>query len=263
MTGMRNPGMREAGAVAALSLVAVLACADPLGPSDIYPAVIEAPAVELTGPERLAYEEDAVRLALRRLAETGSPALGDVVPPQGLVASLYNALVHVHGVSHPVRDTVVEVYRIRTFPEPPTREIMVRVDPSEPWTDAWKELNARTGNEAVDALVDAYELSVREYYRWSFGEVAVLRAGRPLNATALATRFEPIPGVIWPERNGAVGDGNDIRAAPHGDGWRLDYSVGFGDCPAGCIHRHTWSFAVSAGGAVSFLGRSGPPPPWH
>jgi hypothetical protein len=58
-----------------------------------------------------------------------------------------------------------------------------------------------------------------------------------------------------------VGDGPDIRASVHGEGWRLDYSVGFGDCPAGCIYRHTWSFAVSGDGVVTFLGRSGEPPP--
>jgi hypothetical protein len=249
------------GVPAALTLAVVLGCADPIGPADVYPLVLEPAGVQLTEAERLAYEEDAVRLAIRRLAETGSPALRDVIPPAGLVASLKNALVHVHATSHPVRDTVIDLYRIRTFPEPATREIMVRVDPTQGWTAAWREYNARTGNQAVDALVETYGLSVRAYYQWSIGEVAMLRSSRPLNAAALATRFEPIPGVIWAERNGAVGDGPDIRASVHGEGWRLDYSVGFGDCPAGCIYRHTWSFAVSADGVVTFLGRSGEPPP--
>jgi hypothetical protein len=255
-------GRTRDGVVAVvLALGVVAGCADPLGPGDAFPLLVDAAEVELTDQQRLVYQEDAVRLAIRRLEETGSSAVLEVDPPAKLVASLFNALVHVHGATHPVRDTVIDVYRIRTFPEPATREIMVRVDPSRPWTDAWKELNARTGNSLVDALVGQYELSVRAYYRWSIGDVAVLRSARPLNATALATRFEPIPGVIWAERNGAGGDGNDIRARPHGDGWRLDYSVGFGDCPAGCIHRHAWSFGVSAAGDVTFLGRSGPPPP--
>jgi hypothetical protein len=246
---------------ALLAALGALGCADPLVPGPPYPLVLEANQVELSGPQRLAYEEDAVRLAIRRLVETSSPAASDVIPPQALVMSLYHALVHVHGASHPVRDSVVDLYRVRTFPDPATREIMVRVNPAYEWAAAWKELNARTGYAAIDSLVDEYDLSVREYYRWSIGDVAVLRAGQPLNAAALATRFAPIPGVIWAERNGAGGDGNDIRARPWGDGWRLDYSVGFGDCPAGCIHRHTWSFGVGKTGVVTFLGRSGPPPP--
>jgi hypothetical protein len=27
------------------------------------------------------------------------------------------------------------------------------------------------------------------------------------------------------------GDGADIRVNRSGDGWRLDYSIGYGDCP--------------------------------
>lgn len=244
-----------------LPVVWAVGCTDPMAPDGAFPVVLEPSQVELSEPQRLAYQEDAVRLAIRRLAETGSPALSDVNPPDALVASLYNALVHVHGTSHPVRDSVIDLYRIRTFPDPATREIMVRVDPAYEWTAAWRELNARAGDPAIDSLVDQYDLSVRAFYEWSIGDVAVLRAGRPLNAVALATRFESIPGVVWAERNGAIGDGDDIRARLWGDGWRLDYSVGFGDCPAGCINRHAWSFAVAQSGAVTFLGRSGPPPP--
>lgn len=249
------------GVTLVLAIGLLTGCTELLGPgSDGYPLLPEVADAQLSEPERLQYEEDAVRLAIRHLVETDSPARDDVRPPPALVASLYRALVHVHLSSHPARDSVVDRYAIHTFPEPATREVMVRVDPQQTWTHAWKALNATTGNAAVDALVTEYALSVREYYRWEIGEVAVLRAASPLNATALAARFEGIPGVIWAERNGAGGDGHDIRATRHGDGWRLDYSIGFGDCPAGCIHRYTWSFSVSAAGEVSFLGTSGQAP---
>lgn len=245
-----------------LGALVTAGCADPAGLEGAhdYPLVVEPAELELAPLERAAYEEDAVRLAIRRLHATASPDTNAVNPPAALVASLYNALLHVHGSSYAARDSVVDVHGIHTFPDPATREIMVRVDPARSWTHAWKALNAETGNAAVDALVAEYELSVREYYEWSIGDVAVLRAARPLNAAALAARFEPIPGVIWAERNGAGGDGNDIRAQPHGDGWRLDYSIGFGDCPAGCIGRYAWSFGVSAAGEVTFLGTTGNPP---
>lgn len=254
--------MKDARGVAALLAVCLVAgCTELLGPdSGGYPLLQEVSDAQLSEPERLEYEEDAVRLAIRHLVERESPARNEVRPPPALVASLYRALVHVHLSSHPARDSVVEEHAIHTFPEPATREVMVRVDPEHAWTHAWKALNATTGNPAVDALVTDYELSVRQYYEWSIGEVALLRADKPLNATALAARFAPIPGVVWAERNGAGGDGGDIRATRHDDGWRLDYSIGFGDCPASCIHRYTWSFSVSAAGEVSFLGTSGQAP---
>jgi hypothetical protein len=95
------------------------------------------------------------------------------------------------------------------------------------------------------------------------GDVALLRTSRPLNMAALAARFATVPGVIRAEPNCCVGDGNDIRARPENGGWRLEYSVGFGDCPAGCTGRRVWSFAVDNTGAVRYLGASGDPlPSW-
>lgn len=245
-----------------IALAIAAGCSELAGPDGAgFPLIVD---VDLPVAQQQAYQEDAVRLAIRELRQSGSRARHDVEPPVALVQSLFNSLAAVYATSHPARDSVIEIYGIRTFPYPGTREIMVRVNPSHSWTQAWRAKNALTGNPAVDALVTQYGLTVREYYYWTIGDVAVLRSAGPLNAAALAKRFETISGVVWAEENGAMGDGNDIRATRHGDGWRLDYSVGFGDCPAGCIERHTWSFAVAADGSVTFLGASGPPvPPPH
>jgi hypothetical protein len=249
-------------AAAAAALV-LGGCAELFAPGDgAHVPNLPPAAVQLTPAQQLVLEEDAVRLALRHLAATNTPALQEVEPPAALVGSLFNALAAVHGLTHPARDTVVNVYRIRTFPNPPVWEIMVRVEPGAPWTAAWRGKQALTGYAPVDELVNRWDLTIREYYYWSIGEVAVLRAGRPLNMQALAARFAALNGVVWAEPNGFGGDGNDIRARVQDGGWRLDYSVGYGDCPAGCTSRHTWSFHVGSGGAVSYLGSagSGPPP---
>jgi hypothetical protein len=240
-----------------------LGCQEIAGPVAGFPVVPRTGGVELTAAERLAYEEDAVRLALRHGAATGAPGMDRVEPPAALVESLFNALTAVHGAAHPARDTVIDVFGIRAFPNPPVFEVMVRVDPAVAWTRPWSTGQALTGNAAVDDLVTRYGMSVRQYYRWSIGEVALLRASRPLNMAALAARFATMPGVIWAEPNGYAGDGNDIRARPQSGGWRLEYSVGFGDCPAGCTGRRVWTFAVDSTGAVRYLGGSGDPlPSW-
>jgi hypothetical protein len=236
------------------------ACSDPVAhDGGDAPRLNDAPVAQLPPALAATYREDAVRLAIRHLTETNSPARHDVEPPVALVNSLLAALAQVYATPHPARDSVVGIYPIRTFPRPATWEVTVNISPAHGWTAAWRAGNARTGNSRVDALVDAYGLSVRQVYNWPVtGIFVVLRADRPLHAAALAARFDRIPGVIWAEQNGFTGDGNDIRASRHGDGWRLDYSVGFGDCPAGCGGRHTWSFSVSATGGVRYLGSSGP-----
>lgn len=44
-------------------------------------------------------------------------------------------------------------------------------------------------------------------------------------------------------------------------GFRITFVVGWGDCPAGCIDKHQWIFDVTADGAVTLAGESGPPAP--
>lgn len=245
---------RPARILAAIALVFPgTGCDAMLGPGDDFPLVPDQGDEELNPVERSAYAEDAVRLALRYLSELDSPALADVEPPAALVASLYNALVRMDGFAHPARDSAAGIH---TFPRPETREIMVRVDPAHEWANAWRAGEAQTGDPAVDHLVTTYGLAVDRFYRWTIGDYAVLRSADPLNAEALASRFRGIPGILAAHTNGVAGDGNDIRARARDDGWRLDYSIGSGDCPSGCIHRHTWSFLVDDQGTVRYLGVS-------
>jgi hypothetical protein len=46
-----------------------------------------------------------------------------------------------------------------------------------------------------------------------------------------------------------------------GDGFTVTFQVGWGDCPAGCINNHTWTFAVSKDGAVAITAEQGQPVP--
>jgi hypothetical protein len=43
--------------------------------------------------------------------------------------------------------------------------------------------------------------------------------------------------------------------------FQVVYRVGWGDCPAGCIDQHTWTFRVSTDGAVELLAEGGSPLP--
>jgi len=45
------------------------------------------------------------------------------------------------------------------------------------------------------------------------------------------------------------------------DGFTVTFEVGWGDCPSGCIDRHSWTYAVSRDGAVTLTDESGSPVP--
>ena len=45
------------------------------------------------------------------------------------------------------------------------------------------------------------------------------------------------------------------------DGWAVTVEIGWGDCPAGCIDKHRWTFTVDQAGAVTKTGETGPAVP--
>lgn len=207
------------------------------------------------------YREDAAELALRLVMQRKSPSGNSVELPADLVQTLYNALIQVYRATDlPARNLVVDTYNIHTLPRPHTRELLVTVDPTQPWTRAWRDGKQLTGNAEIDALMKRFDLKLAKYF--SSLNIASVQAGRPLNTPALAKLLTNIKGVRSAEASGST-DGSDIRAEFKGSYWQLDYILGFGDCPSGCTGRTTWRFNVYPNRSVKFAGRSGdaPPPP--
>ncbi len=208
------------------------------------------------------YRKDAEQLALRWLVEEGATSDNDVELPSDLIQTFYNVLIQVYQATDlPARHLVVNTYKIHTFPKHNTRDLLVGVDPAKAWTEAWRNGKQLTGNAEIDALMKQFDLELKGYLSGS--NIAVLRTGRALNTLALAKLLTPIEGVRYADDSSVGGDSSDIRAEFKGSYWQLDYSVGFGDCPAGCSQRTTWTFHAYPDGTVQFAGRSGdaPPPP--
>lgn len=205
---------------------------------------------------RAAYREDAARLAARI---RGADA--EVELPAALVTSLYEALVRVSEFNHPARDSIVDIYQVHSWGNPPLREILVGVDPAAAWVAQWRAGSRLTGNSQVDALMEQHRLELVRYHDWGSGHTVLLRPAEPLNIAALAARFRAIPGVTLAGGNVQAGGGNDLQATALGSVWRLEYSLGWGDCLSGCGNQHIWSFDVRPDGSVLYRGSTGLPAP--
>jgi hypothetical protein len=127
------------------------------------------------------------------------------------------------------------------------------------WVNAWVQGSQTTGYVPVDRLVDTWKLKVRRMnLLQSMNEwMAELESGTPLNIKALSRQFVGLDGILHAEPNGLGGDGADITGEHDADGVTLRFSVGWGDCPSGCIHRHTWTFHVGLSGTVSLVSITG------
>ncbi len=199
-------------------------------------------------------KEDACRLALRDVYSDPQSKNVLITLPKELVDFYYHGLVHVYNASSlAARDSVYGIFRIHTFRRPEMRSIIVAVDSIKSWVINWKNGNRLTGNSSIDSLMNTYNLQLDKYYPWLFHHAAVLYAEKPVNLFALGKKFETIDGILFTEENRTAGDGNDINAKIEAEYLSIEYSVGWGDCPAGCIHRRYWLFNVKFDGAVSFV----------
>jgi hypothetical protein len=77
------------------------------------------------------------------------------------------------------------------------------------------------------------------------------------DAAARVVALDPRFAGIGPRDPGMVGQGSWYEVAPAASGWSVTVQLGWGDCPAGCISRHTWEYAVGTDGTVSKVGETG------
>ncbi|MBI3194429.1 MAG: hypothetical protein HYZ34_08200 [Ignavibacteriae bacterium] len=231
-------------------------------PGSGYPNIISSDTSKVPASLIVQYKADAARLALRVLNDDGNDQ--EVEIPNYLLNTIYNAFIHFYNLSgNPTRDSVVMIYKICAFPTPETHSLIVAVDSSKEWVRYWKRGERFTGNEKIDSLLTLYDLYLKEYYIWPSmsSHVVVLKSTKPLNINALAKRFGGINGVVYAHANGTCCDGNDIKAEPKSTYWQFEYSVGYGDCPSGCISRRFWTFHIFTDGRIEYKGSSGSPPP--
>lgn len=204
-----------------------------------------------------AYRDDAARLALRAVAPGTAAAERPVEIPDSLTRPYFDALMAVCGLAHPARDSVVELRPIHTNGHPVLRSILVYPAEDTPLMAAWQAGDLHTGVEEVDQLIDQYGLEL-----WRFitivGPIAVLRSSMRLDAEALAARFRGLPGVESARADAAIGGGRDIVGHRSDGAMVLDYYHRWGDCPAGCIYEHAWTFRVT-NGVAEFIESSGDP----
>jgi hypothetical protein len=250
-------------AAALLALTAVACSESYTGPGDpAFPII--APADETGVPEqsRALYAEDAAQLALRYVESSRAPADRDPQLPAEIVAAFYNALLHVYNERHQARDSVADMFRIHAFPSLSTHELLVEVDIRADWTAPWLVGEPLTGLAEIDSLVNRYELRITKVFSPApIHTYVVLFSKRPLDMRTLGKRFLSIAGIEAADANQFVGAGNDIEGTIEPGILRLAYSVGFGDCPAGCINRHYWFFEITEDGAARYRGTNGDPIP--
>lgn len=103
-----------------------------------------------------------------------------------------------------------------------------------------------TGNTELDNILQTYEFdSLSTSYSYPNFPWLTIYTSKEYNMIPIAEELNNIPSIVLAEmNNGCIGDGNNISLKRSGDYAIITFSIGSGDCPAGCIYHKYWEFKV-------------------
>ena len=217
------------------------------------------------------YQEDADRMALRKIYRLHLPYEDSIEIPQIISDTFLNALLAVYNATHiPERDTVVTMLDIHTFPATYINKIVVAADTALYWMQLLRQNIIPTGYIPLDSLIAKYDLSIDEYSTWISFHTVTFKSAENLNIPALADAFETLDEVDFADHKVIHGDGADISEEPFiiidpfpdGSFLNLFYTYGWGDCPSGCTVSRTWWFKIFENCHVEFVNAFGSPLPY-
>lgn len=201
------------------------------------------------------YDSDVKHLALKRIYELNSPYKDTIDIPQNYQDTIWQGLAAIYNLTTVLqRDSVFDNYCIHQEPSyVVNRSIYVGVDLAYSWTAQWQSLNTTTGIIALDNLLSTYGFTVTAFSTFG-GDYATLTTTQDINVTPLCDSLETFGGVIYSEPNYPAGYGNEIVYNKTLNARFYDFTVGYGDCPAGCTGKHTFKFKVYDDCSVDYLG---------
>ena len=194
-----------------------------------------------------AYLHDAREIVYRNILAGANVQGSNQVPfNQQELNKVLSAIQSVNALHSQQTDTVFNVYKIHAFKLYVLNSIILQVNVNAP--EIKNLINGQpTGNSSFDALMAKYGFTYNNYSEFApTSQVPFfsINSNTWYNMQALVPLFKQYSFITGAQSNGTAGDGNNITYQINGTNRILDFSIGFGDCPAGCGGRKIWEFSV-------------------
>jgi len=200
------------------------------------------------------YYEDAQWLNVAVVTDQELPEQNEVNLSPEITDSILNALVAVYNVEGiPERDSVVDIFNILTFPIYSLNSLVIGTNNDVLWMQELLTGSTSTSSSELNALISDYDMIITGTNEFTSTSFVTFQTGENYNISALAQEFLNVPDILYADPNGYVGDGDRIDASLYPEYVELNYSKGWGDCPAGCICRRHWIFHIYQDCSVQFI----------
>jgi len=216
-----------------------------------------------TAPQAVvnSYQDDADRLVLERSINLSLPEADSVQILNVSSDTVMRALLSVYNLTGtmPAADTVVTMFDIHSFGNPPMKEFFFSADSTLPWMQQLSAGNLSTGEPTLDGIISALNVSLISYNPSGISGTAyvLMETDSNYNLEAFVDDIDALSGVQYCITNIWGGGGPDITAQINSDHVELTYSYGWGDCPSGCMNKRYWVIKAYYDCTDEFMGSSG------
>lgn len=213
-------------------------------------------------PKRLTrkFKRDAARLALRMEAENEDLRYQNIVIPVMTIDNIYQVLTTIY--NHGETGKSIAKCNIHTYPNPSIDHLVIIFKRDIAWARPLQEGISETASEAINQLLDDYDLIIEKHVQWNDTQDAItIRSKEPLNMAALANEFYNVDGVETIDLGIPKIGGNDINIHRINGGWEIEYVLRFGSYINGKGKMHYWKYNVEDKGPVKFIDEGGDPVP--
>lgn len=198
------------------------------------------------------YRTDALQLYYEEIINNPDhPNYNEPEFDQDEVNAVFDLIKAVYELDVPERDTVFSVYGIHTRYCNMTNALGLNVQTDAPEIQSLAAGVIPTGNSDLDSILATYAFdSVYALYSYPEFPWISLYTSESYNMIPVAEELATVNSILQTDLYlGCVGDGNTIAMERNEDFATLTFSIGWGDCPAGCIHHRYWEFRVIDGQA--------------
>ena len=167
------------------------------------------------------------------------------------VLKILKIIQAVYNSKSPARNIVFEVYQIHGYYCYGFNSVYLKVNTELPEIQNLAANVFPTDELALDNILNSYSFdSVRTSYGYPDFPWLAVYTKEEYNMIPVLKEFEEIESIIIADfSRGCIGDGNNITLKRDNESALITFSIGRGDCPAGCIYRKYWEFKVSNGKA--------------
>ena len=203
--------------------------------------------IELSEFVKNNYTNDAKQLYMHEIFnDTSHPNYNETSIDETEVNKILQIIQAVYNLDIPETDTIFNQNNIHTYLCYSFNALSLKVDTEIDEINNLAEGIIPTGNSNLDNILSNYNFnSVEPAFSYPSFPWLTINFNGEFNMIPINNELATIHSIILTEMSSiCFGDGNNITLTRNNNNATIIFSIGSGDCPAGCIYHKYWKFEV-------------------